>query len=263
MSNKLVLKAPDISRTDIDAIAANLIGSWRNVSHPAITALQAIEITRFHKMVIKPTYGVEIVEDLNLGPSREGVPRLGTFDILKNIAIIAIPKDDPRWTWTVWHEVVGHGVLHGPYFRAVFENTLTEQFIDVTEISIKPTAVNELERQANLLAAAVSAPREFVSHRIKTVFGFKDAGDRICYNGPNSYKLEVNGFMEEFIVTEFHQLCRVVAKQIRPFFGRLSAESLAYRVAESGLVIDQTYRNASARRKLLSKSNLELDRVAV
>lgn len=79
------------------------------------TALCAISFSSVYDNVVYPQYEIIVEEGCDLGVDDEGQKILGEYDPLSNIAYIddAISEEsnDPRRTFTLWHEVGGHGVL--------------------------------------------------------------------------------------------------------------------------------------------------------
>lgn len=263
MNDNLELLAPKLSKADIRAIASPLIDAYETSQPEAVKKLNGIEFGHFYEAVIKPRYGIEIIEDYELTPSIEGIPRLGTYNIPKNYAVIALQRPDPRRDWTLYHEVIGHGLLHGPYFRRKFNELLINTEIDVTEVSISKAAIGELEKQANYLASLISAPLKYVKLHVIRTFGLHVSLRPIHFAGPGEYSLEVNGRSIKYDVGSYHDLCVIVAKKIRPYFGGLSFESLAYRVSETGLVANQSQNPYIGHYKNNEIRGLELDRLAM
>jgi hypothetical protein len=67
---------------------------------------------------IYPKYDITLTEDQDLGIDDAGNKILGSFDPLDNAAFIDVSlSDDPRRTFTCWHEVGGHGLLQGEWLR--------------------------------------------------------------------------------------------------------------------------------------------------
>jgi hypothetical protein len=106
-----------------------------------------------------------------------------------------------------------------------------------TEQDLSPETVNILERQANLFAAPAAAPAWLVCAIIVKLFR---PVRPFVYFGPSTYWIETNGRSRSFYVSDFDGLCQTIAGQMQPYFGRFSKEALAYRVRESGWVIDKT-----------------------
>jgi hypothetical protein len=133
-------------------------------------------------------------------------------------------KNDPRETFTLYHEVVGHGILHGPYLRAMqIEGsklyTTEKEMFDIN---------NPYERQANFFAANVAAPTAFIEYLFKKILGYKQ---KINYMGPGKYCLFArNGKFTYVNVSSPYELAYKIAKKIRIYFGRLSMEALSIQV---------------------------------
>ena len=263
MNDNLELLALKLTKADIRSIACPLIDAYEVSHSEAVKKLRGIEFNHFYEAVIKPKYGIEIIEDYQLRPSIEGIPRLGTYNIPNNFAVIAIETSDPRRDWTLYHEVVGHGLLHGPYFRRKFNELLLNTEIDVTEVSISSAAIGEIEKQANYLASLISAPLKYVKFHIIRTFGLHVTRRPIHFVGPREYSLDVNGRSVKYEVESYHDLCVIVAKKIRPYFGGLSFESLAYRVAETHLVSNKSQNPYFGHYKNSHSKSLELDRLAI
>lgn len=263
MDNNIELIPPKLSKEEIRITAYRLLGQYRDAVSQDFQNLHAIEFFHFYKAVIAPIFGTVIVEDVDLPPTSDGIQRLGTYEIAANRAIIALPVCDPRRTWTLWHEVVGHGVLHGPYFRHILDEASRGGAIDVTAISISDQSRLEIERQANYLAASVAAPLDLVTYWVRRIFGIRKQDRPIRYTGAQSYTLSVNGKTLPFDISSHHDICRVVASKIRTFFGGMSVESLAYRVAETGLVQNRSASAFQNHHKQGNLNNLKLDRIAI
>jgi hypothetical protein len=71
----------------------------------------------FYEKVIFPRFQIDLYEDEDLGFDDDGRKRLGRYDVLRNAAhldlVISRDGGDPRRIFTCWHEVAGHGALHG------------------------------------------------------------------------------------------------------------------------------------------------------
>jgi hypothetical protein len=192
-----------------------------------------------YEHVIYPDYGLELEEDTNLGFDEFGEKVLGLFDPRANRAYIDIclhPREgDPRRAFTCWHELAGHGILHGPWVRREIERLGSTMAIQVTELSIRPDTTNVLERQANLFAAHAAAPTWLVVHAIRKRFGYLPH-NRLTYTGPGQYSFTLDRGTRLHVVKSFQEFCTRTAYYIKPFFGGLSVEALSYRVAECPLV---------------------------
>ncbi len=190
--------------------------------------------------MIYPRYEVALVRDQNLGVTDDGSQILGEFLPMDNAALIdksLFETGDPRRVFTTCHEVLGHGVLHGPFLR---ENAKKYRRLLSTEASAGLIVggfdfgrMNTFEWQANTFAVNVIAPLNYVWCLWIMLFG---ANREIRYCGPGRYCLSFAGASLFVCANSPFQLAWIIARKMQRFFWGLSAESLAYQVAAA--VID-------------------------
>src|SRR5262249_12484155 len=140
--------------------------------------------------IIYPHYGIELDESRHLGADDAGKKILGCYEPTRNRALIDRSlRDDPRRVFTLWHEVGGHGVLQGQWFRDQLNQRSFEAIV-TTDASLAPDTVDALERQANIFASHAAAPSWLVDAVIAKVFR---PTKLFLFFGPCLYWLEVNG----------------------------------------------------------------------
>ncbi len=162
------IKPPLISQKAIIERAERLINEFvqlRGGKHNVL--MSGLCFDRVYEEVIYPNYGIEIDESKELGDDDEGKKILGYYEPFANKAYVDVSlRDDPRRTFTRWHEVGGHGILQGDWLRK--EGSKTR--IVTTEEDISPIALDVLERQANIFAAHAVAPSWLVNGLISRLF---------------------------------------------------------------------------------------------
>jgi hypothetical protein len=190
-----------------------------------------------YEYVLYPEYGILLIDNQDLGFDEAGKKILGEFDPFERTAYIDVclqPRyQDRRRAFTCWHEVAGHGILHGQWLRDNYDQF--NSTIVTTEDTIELRAENLFEWQANLFAAHAAAPRWFVDRMILRTFELKQP---FRYLGPGRYSYCVPGGTQYHEARNFHDVCYRVAQYIRPYFGGLSIEALSYHVAESRWIAD-------------------------
>jgi hypothetical protein len=144
-----------------------------------------------------------------------------------NTALVAsklFETRDPRRVFTKWHEVAGHGVLHGPFLR---KNARKNQRLNSTEKSMN-LIENTFEWQANTFAANVAAPLNFVYCIWAKAFGM---WRKIRYTGPGYYNLCLtSGTNLRFYIGSVSELAWRITDLMKHYFGGLSNQSLSYQV---------------------------------
>lgn len=194
-----------------------------------------------HKHFILPYYGIQLIEDIDLGVTGDGKKILGQYDVENNIAYLDScmnrDKGDPRRVFTCWHEVGGHGILQGDWLRSELRRIDRNPMIVTTETSITPQTTAVLERQANLFAAHAAAPHWLITHAVQRTFQLSRP---FRFIGPGVYCFDVGSGTRYRDIGSFGELCRVIAHYIHGYFGGLSKEALGYRIEESRIAIDQT-----------------------
>lgn len=190
-----------------------------------------------------PEFGILLEEGEELGYDQGGEKILGVYDAESNaIALDQVLEEEEsaRRTFTAWHEVA-HALLHRTWIRSnggMYQDSKTK----TSTSSLDREVVDRLERQANLFAGHVAAPKWFLDFAIKTTFQL----DRpLAYRGPFSYSLYPHGIRKQCQIESFEQFCMLIAYQIRDRFGMLSIEALMYRIPASDWVVDTTSRNNS------------------
>lgn len=233
------LKAPPFRKSEIAMRAEGLIETYVQVVGREKLFAEGLCFDDVYDKVIHPQYAIELIDDQHLGFDAKGHKVLGRFDIEENIAYldstIGIRSGDPRRAFTCWHEVGGHGILQGSWLREQLNPQGGDKCVITTEPSLNMATVNRLEWQANQYAAAASAPLWFVRAIITRTF---DLRMPFRYVGPSGYGLDVRGVYLSYEVTNYRDLCALIADKIKHLFWGLSKESLSYHVAESGLVMD-------------------------
>lgn len=183
-----------------------------------------VDFNEVYDAVIYPKYEVHLEKNVYLGVDDSGDQILGQFLPKDNVALVnktLCDTEDKRKVFTQWHEVAGHGVLQGSWLRKNREKypklSTTQKSMNLIE--------NNFERQANIFAANVAAPMNFVDYVYRLLFGINR---KIPYCGPGIYFLN---FQRVYIKSPL-DLAWKIAKKMQRFFGGLSAESLAYQVLE-------------------------------
>jgi hypothetical protein len=191
-----------------------------------------------YEQFIYPTYGIILVEDIDLGCDERGEKILGSYDPQRNTAYVDVSLEprrrDPRRVFTCWHEVGGHGVLQGEWLRREMAQLQSAFVVVTTGANLEFDTVNVIEWQANLFAAHAAAPSWLLKHALVETLNLTRP---IRYVGPGKYCLSVRGTLLSYDVESLNELCRVVARQVRPQFGGLSIEALSYRIQEDQHVI--------------------------
>ncbi len=236
------LAAPKLSRTAIIRQAEDLIDSYVPFVGRKRIIRDGLRFEDVYEKVIYPEYEIDYDEQTDLGYDESGEKILGRFDVMENRAYIdrCLSADgrDPRRAFTLWHEIPGHGLLHGPWFRQQFADNSDYGIIETTEHGLLDDGTaSELERQANLFAATAAAPMWLVDGVIEDVFHPNRAFD---YFSPGKYWFDVCGISTSREVGSFADLCWNIGRFIRTRFGGLSAQALSYRIMQSHWVADRS-----------------------
>ncbi len=233
------IDAPPFSDARIIKAAEELTREYVRAAKPDPVLPLTINFDHVYENYIYPTYDVRLEEDCDLGVDDQGKKVLGTYDLETNTAYIDAslgPRSrDPRRVFTCWHEVGGHGVLQGEWLRRELGRFDYSRRIVTTEASIDGRTEYTLERQANLFAAHAAAPTWFVRQVIQETY---NPVRPIRYLGPRTYCLSVRGRSVYKEVADFNHLCWIIADYMGWRFGGLSNESLGYRLAQVGFVVD-------------------------
>ncbi len=247
-SSRRSIPAPPFTNAEIMRRADAIIAKYESVVGRDSIIESGMQFRDLYESVVYPDYEVEIVEGVELGVDDDGCKILGIYDVEANSAFIDVSigpeSGDPRRTFTLHHEVLGHGVLQGPWLRQRLAEEGRSEFIVTTETSLSPRTIQHLERQANAFAARSSAPPWLIDIAVFECFR---PSKPFIYFGPSKYWLETYGVSRPYQVESLHELCRQIAFPIRRRFDGLSTESLAYRLAESNWVADRTRRIALQR----------------
>jgi hypothetical protein len=232
------IEAPRFSPQWIVQTAEELTRNYVRATNPD-PALFTMNFDHVYEHYIYPEYGIVLEEGYELGHDAQGAKILGTFDFETNVAyldaILGPPNRDPRRIFTCWHEVGGHGILQGSWFRRELARSPRSRYAVTTEWSIDRRTEHTLERQANLFAAHAAAPTWFLRQVLGNTY---EATRPVRYTGPGRYCLSVNRTTVFRDANDFDHLCQIVAYYISSRFGGLSLEALGYRLAEIGFVAD-------------------------
>lgn len=194
--------------------------------------------------LIYPYYEIELVENVDLGVDDAGNPILGKFDVRQNrayISLILAPEfGDRRRSFTLWHEVGGHGILQAAWLRRLAAESQESITLADSADVIDGKTLSILEKQANWFAAHAAAPTWLVR---KVLANALEPRRHFRFTGPAKYTVS---WYERDVTQGFNShegVCRFFAHRLRHFFGGLSVEALSYRIAETGLVLDITRRS--------------------
>jgi len=192
----------------------------------------------YYDALLYPKYEITLERDVDLGVDDDGIQIFGKYLPKDNTALVdrkLFQTKDPRKVFIEIHEVIGHGVLHGPFLR---ENASKYPKLYTTKEGIgledKGTSfnwkqMNTFEWQASAFAVNAFAPRNFVWCMYRKIF---EVDRKIKFRGADSYILVCNNKPRRVFVRSPLQLAWVIARQIQPYFWGLSAQSLAYQVLE-------------------------------
>ncbi len=228
------MKAPPLRNDEIVGRAESFIDEFAKLRGGRRGLLtQGLQFDRVYEEFVYPNYGIVLDEKKALGVDETGRKILGYFEPSTNTAFIDVSlRDDPRRTFTLWHEVAGHGILQGDWLRSQIECGVV-----TTEQDLSPDTIDVLERQANLFATHAAAPSWLVDAMIVRVF---HPTKPFLYFGPCTYWLEANGRSSPYHIFSFDDLCQTIAWRMQEYFGNLSKEALGYRVRDSGWVRDKS-----------------------
>ncbi len=219
-----------------------------------------IDFDEVYDAVIYPRYEIIFVKDEDLGVDDFGEPILGRFLPRDNTALVdnkLFKTRDPRRVFTEWHEVVGHGILHGPFLRKSANNN-PSLFTTPKGISLLENAFNTLEWQANVFAANVAVPKSYIYCIYAKLFGTRR---KIKYCGSRRYSLIFNNSFWPVYASSPLNLAWIIAKRIRHYFFGLSTESIAYQVLD--VIIDQNGYNRGefCSNRQLTKLDIVIDEI--
>jgi hypothetical protein len=108
--------------------------------------------------VLRPVYGFELRENVALGVAPNGQKHLGGYDFLTKTvfadAIAGPVSGNPKRTFMLYHEAVGHGVLQGEHLRHQYQEMQKRdpRLLD-SDLTLSNECRDQLERQANFAAA--------------------------------------------------------------------------------------------------------------
>lgn len=195
-----------------------------------------VDFDELYDSVVYPEYEIELVRNENLGVDDEGTRILGKFLPKDNTALVdkkLFETEDPRRVFTQCHEVLGHGILHGPFLRKNAHKYArlysTEKAVGLAQSTFDWKKFNTFEWQANTFAANVITPKNYIWCLCIKLFGMKH---KINYIGPTKYCLYFNGKDSFVNVGSPYQLAWQIAKRMKGYFWGLSTESLSYSVLD-------------------------------
>ncbi len=224
-----------MSKESIRGEAHELWVEFVNLVGPDHVLRYGVNFDEMYEALIYPRYEIELDRNQSLGEDDSGVPVLGEFLPVHNAALIdrrLFETNDRRLIFTTIHEVIGHGILHGPFLRKhakKFPRLLsTVDSTGQTKHGFDLRQMNTFEWQANAFAANVVAPRTYIWCLWIKLFGT----DRLLtYRGPGEYFLSYMGKPRSFYVNTPYHLAWVIAKKMRYYFWGLSTQCIAYQVA--------------------------------
>lgn len=227
-----------LSNREIEGLANRLFGMLIQQVGQSYLLRFGLRFSDFYERVVLPTYGIVLHERCRLGSHGS---TLGQYWISENAAKIdetlAAERNDPRRTFTLYHEVFGHGVLQGNWLRLQRQFPNREEPLVDNQSTLDFRNREALERQANAMAGFSAAPMWLVDrqlcHRLQL-------SKMLVYHGPGPYCLGSANNSRRFVVESFDDYCRCCARIIQPYFDGLSVEALGYRVRRSALVADRT-----------------------
>lgn len=235
-AGSIIANAPHIPMEDMERKADELFQEFRVAVGWKYITRSGFKFDDFYESVIWPKYRIVIEENCRLG--MEGQDKvLGSFSPATRTARIdeeiSVRSEDRRRVFTLFHEVLGHGVLQGEWLRKVIGIDKAGFYTSTTAKSIGPQATRRLERQANLFAGLVAAPRPLLRFAIAEVFGTKRP---LRYIGPTRYTMSVDQVRRVWCVNSARDYCVRVASSIQRYFGGLSTEAISYQVESCGAV---------------------------
>ncbi|MCA9078864.1 MAG: hypothetical protein KDA93_27825, partial [Planctomycetaceae bacterium] len=143
------IPAPPFTRMEVISRAEQFIGGYLNSIDRREVPL-GISFDVIYEDYIYPEFEIRLVENCQLGVDDTGCKILGQYETESNTVFIdeciSAQTNDPRRTFTLWHEVGGHGVLQGEWLKKHLSRIIT------TDESIQITTSVALEYQANLFA---------------------------------------------------------------------------------------------------------------
>lgn len=237
-----LIRAPAISRRRIIETAEDI--SRRYFHAVGLDRIDlGISFDSVYEHLIYPEYEIDLIEDEDLGyDSESGEKIFGRYDPTANEAFIdPCLRNDPRRTFTLWHEVGGHGILQGEHLR---QQLAKNGSVSTTATALTPQTEDILEKQANLFAGHAAAPRWLVEGSIQKTFGLS-RWQPYQFTGPGRYTFALKSGTLFHYCDTFSEVCLRIAQYIRWRFGQLSFEALSYQVAQSRMVIDMTERPAA------------------
>lgn len=257
---------PPFPPSHIQAVAAQIYSDYARAVGRERLLSRGVLFRELYEEVLYPLYEIGLEEGHELGFAVDGEKILASFDVDANVVLvdqcIGPNSGDPRRTFTLHHEVIGHGVLQGKWLRdqrAAGHLGL----VMTTDQSICSPTLDRLEKQANAIAALTAAPTEVVIAAIAATYR---PTKRFRFLRPCHYCLTPHGQTHRVWVDNAQELCACIAFHIRDRFDGLSTEALGYRVASIRLVDDRSmplvlYRTgAPSRRSSPSLAALDDDR---
>lgn len=204
-----------------------------------------LRFRELYERVIWPRYRITIQEDVDLRLACDGNGALGMYIPTDKVALISGSMSerlcDPRRTFTLYHEVCGHGVLQGRLLSIQATGVSASSALVETAETLNPWNRTMLEWQANTMAGMTAAPMWLVNAQIIEQL---KPNRPLRYLGPKRYWLGPPGDVRPYEVSSFNHFCRHVASRISHMFDGLSIEALSYRVERSRIVTDCTEADA-------------------
>lgn len=195
-----------------------------------------------YEELIYPEYEICIEEHHDLGFRSLNEKILAEYLPEKRVVlvdkVIGPDSGDPRRCFTLWHEVLGHGVLQGDWFcRSIQRSRIT-----TTSISLLPSVEVKVEQQANLFAAHCAAPIPLLKLAVRHVLS---PSAELSFYEPCRYWLTANGVTRSRHVEDIDDVYMFIAQQIRHLFVGLSLQSLSIQLKAARIVVDKSERSFS------------------
>lgn len=194
-----------------------------------------------YEEVIYPEYEICIEEHHELGFHSPDEKILAEY--LPEERVVLVDREigpdsgDPRRSFTLWHEVFGHGVLQGEWFRRCIQRGR----ITTTSLSLSPSVEAKIEKQANLFAAHCAAPFPLLNLALRHVL----PSSELKFFEPCTYWLTASRVTRCRHVENIDDVYRFVAEQIRHLFVGLSLQALSIQLKAAGVVTDKSGRSLS------------------
>ncbi len=194
-----------------------------------------MDFENIYDVLIYPKYEIAMEKE-DLGQDDDGTEILGEFLPKDNVALLSknlFETGDPRKVFTQIHEVIGHGVLHGPFLRKNANKysrlCTTAGTIDDGVDVFSSNVFNTFESQANTFAVSFFIPIQYLTSLYCRLARTKR---QFRYTGPGRYGFYFHGRDFSRYAASPYQAAWIIAKQMEHYFWGLSTECLAYRVLE-------------------------------